>query len=261
MKKTDSLKLKYDAVTFIGGIVPIKSLPTIKVNYGKIVNHLVLISKTSLFISKISNFNSKFFFMSKIKQICIFLVVILLVFQVEAKDKLSNKILYEFKGYSSKIGPPEYTLKDFFNDNQAVYDENHSLNSLFQSNTPLNGMIIHRKIYTGEAKFFKEIHLDKNLKVLLFAYEDRDSQDSYLNLFTIEMQIFDRNYNFIDKIIVVDGALGECSFEKRFRLYKNRNFEIIESENCLDIENNDRLLSEQTKITYFYIDENGRIHN
>ena len=199
--------------------------------------------------------------MSKIRQFCIFLVVILLVFQVNAQDKFSNKILYEFKEYSSKVSSPEYTLKNFFNDNHVVYDENNSLNSLFQPNTPLNSMVNHRKPYTGEAKFFKEIHLDKNLKILLFAYLDPDEQDSYLNLFTIEMQIFDRNYNFIDKIIVVDGALAECSINKRIRLYKNRNFEIIENEICLDIEENDRLLSEQTKVTYYYIDKNGEIHN
>ena len=197
--------------------------------------------------------------MSKIRQFCIFLVVILFVFQVNAQDKFSNKILYEFKEYSSKVSSPEYTLKNFFNDNHVVYDENNSLNSLFQPNTPLNSMVNHRKPYTGEAKFFKEIHLDKNLKILLFAYLDPDEQDSYLNLFTIEMQIFDRNYNFIDKIIVVDGALAECSINKRIRLYKNRNFEIIEKEICLDIEENDRLLSEQTKVTYYYIDKNGKI--
>ena len=197
--------------------------------------------------------------MSKIRQFCIFSVVILLVFQVNAQDKFNNKILYEFKEYSSKVSSPEYTLKNFFNDNHVVYDENNSLNSLFQPNTPLNSMVNHRKPYTGEAKFFKEIHLDKNLKILLFAYLDPDEQDSYLNLFTIEMQIFDRNYNFIDKIIVVDGALAECSINKRIRLYKNRNFEIIEKEICLDIEENDRLLSEQTKVTYYYIDKNGKI--
>ena len=197
--------------------------------------------------------------MSKIRQFCIFWVVILLVFQVNAQDKFSNKILYEFKEYSSKVSSPEYTLKNFFNDNHVVYDENNSLNSLFQPNTPLNSMVNHRKPYTGEAKFFKEIHLDKNLKILLFAYLDPDEQDSYLNLFTIEMQIFDKNYNFIDKIIVVDGALAECSINKRIRLYKNRNFEIIEKEKCLDIEENDRLLSEQTKVTYYYIDKNGKI--
>ena len=197
--------------------------------------------------------------MSKIRQFCIFLVVILLVFQVNAQDKFSNKILYEFKEYSSKVSSPEYTLKNFFNDNHVVYDENNSLNSLFQPNTPLNSMVDHRKPYTGEAKFFKEIHLDKNLKILLFAYLDIDYQDSYLNLFTIEMQIFDKNYNFIDKMIVVDGALAECSINKRIRLYKNRNFEIIENEICLDIEENDRLLSEQTKVTYYYIDKNGKI--
>ena len=197
--------------------------------------------------------------MSKIRQFCIFWVVILFVFQVNAQDKFSNKILYEFKEYSSKVSSPEYTLKNFFNDNHVVYDENNSLNSLFQPNTPLNSMVNHRKPYTGEAKFFKEIHLDKNLKILLFAYLDPDEQDSYLNLFTIEMQIFDRNYNFIDKIIVVDGALAECSINKRIRLYKNRNFEIIEKEICLDIEENDRLLSEQTKVTYYYIDKNGKI--
>ena len=197
--------------------------------------------------------------MSKIRQFCIFLVVILFVFQVNAQDKFSNKILYEFKEYSSKVSSPEYTLKNFFNDNHVVYDENNSLNSLFQPNTPLNSMVNHRKPYTGEAKFFKEIHLDKNLKILLFAYLDPDEQDSYLNLFTIEMQIFDKNYNFIDKMIVVDGALAECSINKRIRLYKNRNFEIIENEICLDIEENDRLLSEQTKVTYYYIDKNGKI--
>lgn len=197
--------------------------------------------------------------MSKIRQFCIFLVVILLVFQVNAQDKFNNKILYEFKEYSSKVSSPEYTLKNFFNDNHVVYDENNSLNSLFQPNTPLNSMVDHRKPYTGEAKFFKEIHLDKNLKILLFAYLDIDYQDSYLNLFTIEMQIFDKNYNFIDKMIVVDGALAECSINKRIRLYKNRNFEIIENEICLDIEENDRLLSEQTKVTYYYIDKNGKI--
>lgn len=197
--------------------------------------------------------------MSKIRQFCIFWVVILLGFQVNAQDKFNNKILYEFKDYSSKVSSPEYTLKNFFNDNHVVYDENNSLNSLFQPNTPLNSMVNHRKPYTGEAKFFKEIHLDKNLKILLFAYLDPDEQDSYLNLFTIEMQIFDRNYNFIDKIIVVDGALAECSINKRIRLYKNRNFEIIEKEICLDIEENDRLLSEQTKVTYYYIDKNGKI--
>ena len=197
--------------------------------------------------------------MSKIRQFCIFWVIILLVFQVNAQDKFNNKILYEFKEYSSKVSSPEYTLKNFFNDNHVVYDENNSLNSLFQPNTPLNSMVNHRKPYTGEAKFFKEIHLDKNLKILLFAYLDPDEQDSYLNLFTIEMQIFDRNYNFIDKIIVVDGALAECSINKRIRLYKNRNFEIIENEICLDIEENDRLLSEQTKVTYYYIDKNGKI--
>lgn len=197
--------------------------------------------------------------MSKIRQFCIFWVIILLVFQVNAQDKFNNKILYEFKEYSSKVSSPEYTLKNFFNDNHVVYDENNSLNSLFQPNTPLNSMVNHRKPYTGEAKFFKEIHLDKNLKILLFAYLDPDEQDSYLNLFTIEMQIFDKNYNFIDKIIVVDGALAECSINKRIRLYKNRNFEIIENEICLDIEENDRLLSEQTKVTYYYIDKNGKI--
>ena len=197
--------------------------------------------------------------MSKIRQFCIFWVVILLVFQVNAQDKFNNKILYEFKEYSSKVSSPEYTLKNFFNDNHVVYDENNSLNSLFQPNTPLNSMVNHRKPYTGEAKFFKEIHLDKNLKILLFAYLDPDEQDSYLNLFTIEMQIFDKNYNFIDKMIVVDGALAECSINKRIRLYKNRNFEIIENEICLDIEENDRLLSEQTKVTYYYIDKNGKI--
>lgn len=197
--------------------------------------------------------------MSKIRQFCIFWVVILFVFQVNAQDKFSNKILYEFKEYSSKVSSPEYTLKNFFNDNHVVYDENNSLNSLFQPNTPLNSMVDHRKPYTGEAKFFKEIHLDKNLKILLFAYLDIDYQDSYLNLFTIEMQIFDKNYNFIDKMIVVDGALAECSINKRIRLYKNRNFEIIENEICLDIEENDRLLSEQTKVTYYYIDKNGKI--
>ena len=199
--------------------------------------------------------------MIKIKRFGIFFVVTLLVFQVKAQDKFSNKILYEFKEYSSKVSSPEYTLKNFFNDNHVVYDENNPLNSLFQPNTPLNSMVNHRKPYTGEAKFFKEIHLDKNLKILLFAYLDIDYQDSYLNLFTIEMQIFDRNYNFIDKIIVVDGALAECSINKRIRLYKNRNFEIIEKEICLDIEENDRLLSEQTKVTYYYIDKNGEIHN
>ncbi|KES12879.1 hypothetical protein SASC598O11_001040, partial [Snodgrassella alvi SCGC AB-598-O11] len=65
--------------------------------------------------------------MIKIKRLCIFFVVTLLVFQVKAQDKLSNKILYEFQEYSSKVSSSEYTLKNFFNDNHVVYDENNSL--------------------------------------------------------------------------------------------------------------------------------------
>ena len=171
-----------------------------------------------------------------------------------------DAILYEFKEYPKSILSEEhYSLRQFFADNKEIYDENNSLNSFFNSDTPLQGMVEHRKPYTDKAILFKKIPLDKNLNIFLFAYWDHNDQDSYYNLPTLEMQIFDKNYNFINKIIAVDGAAAECSYRKKIRIYKNKKFEITEAEYCIDIET-DKLMTEQHKTSYYFIDDKGNIN-
>ncbi|MCX8656995.1 hypothetical protein J3U08_09350 [Gilliamella sp. B2894] len=84
---------------------------------------------------------------------------------------------------------PYHSLKDFFADNNQIYDEKNPLNALYDPNTPLLSMVDHRKPYTGEAILFKKLLLDNKLNVFLFAYWDRNDQDSYYNLPTLELQI------------------------------------------------------------------------
>lgn len=176
----------------------------------------------------------------------------------EDKNIDLNNILYEFKGYSKKTSS-YHSLKDFFADNNQIYDEKNPLNALYDPNTPLLSMVEHRKPYTGEAILFKKLPLDNKLNVFLFAYWDRNDQDSYYNLPTLELQIFDKSNQLISKMIVVDGAQAECSINKRTRIYKNKKFEIIESEYCIDIET-EKLMTEQHKVSYYLIDSMGNIN-
>lgn len=171
---------------------------------------------------------------------------------------LRKKIIYEFKEYPEDILSIDYSLNDFFKYNGVAYDENNKLNKLFNSNTMLNEPIKHRKSYKGDAVFFKEIVNDKNLKLLLFSYWDHSDQDSYLNLPTIELQIFDSNYSFLDKIIVVDGASAECSIKKTFKIYDNMSFDITDTEGCWDMDTDKFILNMEKRTTYI-INSNGRI--
>lgn len=196
--------------------------------------------------------------MIKFRFFCIGILIISFFSFADDKSETYNNIIYEFKGYSKKSSS-YHSLKDFFLENHQIYDENNPLNSLFDPNTPLLSMVEHRKPYTGNAVLFKKIPLDKNLNVYLFAYWDRDDQDSYYNLPTLELQIFDKNNKFVSKMVVVDGAQAECSINKNTRIYKNKKFEIIETERCLDIETNE-LISEQRKISYYFIDDKGEIY-
>lgn len=167
-------------------------------------------------------------------------------------------VIYEFKEYPENILSENYSLKDFFKYNGVVYDEDNKLNKLFSSNTMLKEPIKHRKSYKGNAIFFKEIDNDKNLKLLLFNYWDKVDQDSYLNLPTIELQIFDNNYTFIDKIIVVDGASAECPFKKTFRMYDDLSFDIIDTEGCWDMDT-DKFILNMEKYTTYTINLAGKI--
>lgn len=187
-----------------------------------------------------------------------YICILLVSFFSFAEDKNLNNILYEFKGYSKKTSS-YHSLKDFFADNNQIYDEKNPLNALFDPNTPLSSMVEHRKPYTGEAILFKKLPLDNKLNVYLFAYWDRNDQDSYYNLPSLELQIFDKSNQLISKMIVVDGAQAECSINKRTRIYKNKKFEIIESEYCIDIET-DKLMTEQHKVSYYLIDNMGNIN-
>lgn len=187
-----------------------------------------------------------------------YICILLVSFFSFAEDKNLNNILYEFKGYSKKTSS-YHSLKDFFADNNQIYDEKNPLNALYDPNTPLLSMVEHRKPYTGEAILFKKLPLDNKLNVFLFAYWDRNDQDSYYNLPTLELQIFDKSNQLISKMIVVDGAQAECSINKRTRIYKNKKFEIIESEYCIDIET-DKLMTEQHKVSYYLIDNMGNIN-
>lgn len=187
-----------------------------------------------------------------------YICILLVSFFSFAEDKNLNNILYEFKGYSKKTSS-YHSLKDFFADNNQIYDEKNPLNALFDPNTPLLSMVKHRKPYTGEAILFKKLPLDNKLNVYLFAYWDRNDQDSYYNLPSLELQIFDKNNQLISKMIVVDGAQAECSINKRTRIYKNKKLEIIESEYCIDIET-DKLMTEQHKVSYYLIDNMGNIN-
>ena len=187
-----------------------------------------------------------------------YICILLVSFFSFAEDKNLNNILYEFKGYSKKTSS-YHSLKDFFADNNQIYDEKNPLNALFDPNTPLLSMVEHRKPYTGEAILFKKLPLDNKLNVYLFAYWDRNDQDSYYNLPSLELQIFDKSNQLISKMIVVDGAQAECSINKRTRIYKNKKFEIIESEYCIDIET-DKLMTEQHKVSYYLIDNMGNIN-
>ena len=187
-----------------------------------------------------------------------YICILLVSFFSFAEDKNLNNILYEFKGYSKKTSS-YHSLKDFFADNNQIYDEKNPLNALFDPNTPLLSMVEHRKPYTGEAILFKKLPLDNKLNVYLFAYWDRNDQDSYYNLPSLELQIFDKNNQLISKMIVVDGAQAECSINKRTRIYKNKKLEIIESEYCIDIET-DKLMTEQHKVSYYLIDNMGNIN-
>lgn len=187
-----------------------------------------------------------------------YICILLISFFSFAEDKDLNNILYEFKGYSKKTSS-YHSLKDFFADNNQIYDEKNPLNALFDPNTPLLSMVEHRKPYTGEAILFKKLPLDNKLNVYLFAYWDRNDQDSYYNLPSLELQIFDKSNQLISKMIVVDGAQAECSINKRTRIYKNKKLEIIESEYCIDIET-DKLMTEQHKVSYYLIDNMGNIN-
>ncbi|QYN44738.1 hypothetical protein GYM75_07740 [Gilliamella sp. ESL0441] len=187
-----------------------------------------------------------------------YICILLVSFFSFAEDKNLNNILYEFKGYSKKTSS-YHSLKDFFADNNQIYDEKNPLNALYDPNTPLLSMVEHRKPYTGEAILFKKLPLDNKLNVFLFAYWDRNDQDSYYNLPTLELQIFDKSNQLISKMIVVDGAQAECSINKRTRIYKNKKFEILESEYCIDIET-DKLMTEQHKVSYYLIDNMGNIN-
>lgn len=187
-----------------------------------------------------------------------YICILLVSFFSFAEDKNLNNILYEFKGYSKKTSS-YHSLKDFFADNKQIYDEKNPLNALYDPNTPLLSMVEHRKPYTGEAILFKKLPLDNKLNVFLFAYWDRNDQDSYYNLPTLELQIFDKSNQLISKMIVVDGAQAECSINKRTRIYKNKKFEILESEYCIDIET-DKLMTEQHKVSYYLIDNMGNIN-
>lgn len=187
-----------------------------------------------------------------------YICILLISFFSFAEDKNLNNILYEFKGYSKKTSS-YHSLKDFFADNNQIYDEKNPLNALYDPNTPLLSMVEHRKPYTGEAILFKKLPLDNKLNVFLFAYWDRNDQDSYYNLPTLELQIFDKSNQLISKMIVVDGAQAECSINKRTSFYKNKKFEILESEYCIDIET-DKLMTEQHKVSYYLIDNMGNIN-
>ena len=171
---------------------------------------------------------------------------------------LKKHVIYEFKQYPENILSENYSLNDFFKYNGVIYDEDNKLNKLFNANTMLKGPIKHRKSYKGNAIFFKEIDNNKNLKLLLFSYWDHNDQDAYLNLPTIELQIFDNNYSFLDKMIIVDGASAECPIKKTFKIYDDMSFDITDTEGCWDMET-DKFILNMEKHTTYTINSNGRI--
>ncbi|WP_085166122.1 hypothetical protein [Gilliamella bombi] len=76
----------------------------------------------------------------KFFSICILLIPLFSF--AEDKNKGLNNILYEFKGYSKKT-LSYHSLKDFFTDNNQVYDKKNPLNALFDPDTPLLSMVEH----------------------------------------------------------------------------------------------------------------------
>ncbi|GHT68265.1 hypothetical protein AGMMS50239_33000 [Bacteroidia bacterium] len=156
----------------------------------------------------------------------------------------------------------EDNLEKFYINRDVQYNQHPELNSLFSGSTEMD----HKpweyfgKPSTAIGHFFKRLPDVKNNKVLLFAVFD-ETIDIELGEKSVwlELQIFNKKNDLIDKKIVFISIENECDFYRNFTYYPNNVIEIRDRERCNDTDENATLLSDTT-IKYFYqVIENGKI--
>lgn len=94
-------------------------------------------------------------------------------------------------------------------------------------------------------------------KVLIYNYYDGEASD--YKLCTMEIQIFNRNLDLMDKLIIEDGIAYECSWKRTFSI--DSNYQIITSDysGCIEELDSDKMINEKTYKGLYKILDTGKI--
>lgn len=178
-----------------------------------------------------------------------------------AQEKNPKKVIFEFKDYPTQLNVDlvNYTPEMFFKTMGITFEDN-PVSQLFSPKTELNNRVIpYDHPLEGTAFLLKKILPQKGqFQLYLFTYWNTGySNEFHIKLPTIELQVFDKNQNLVDKIIVVDGALSECEWKRRFTLYSDFTFETIDRDSCWQLDGSQFDAEEQ--VIQYHIDETGDI--
>lgn len=171
----------------------------------------------------------------------------------------TSSLPFDFKYDPDSIIDFFYTI-DNFKDNGNISELN-SFNELFTDSTLFldTDHLMARKEsaypYTGKGYFFKKLPDMGSHKVLLFMYQNRE-QENYLPY--VELQVFDKDKNLVDKMIVAGGFTEDCTWNRSFSIDKDYRISITDTESCFNTEK-EKIVDEKTVTHLYRLQENGHI--
>jgi len=146
-------------------------------------------------------------------------------------------------------------LQDFLR-SEGVPAKRSALDHYFSPRTPLTGRAdAYGHPYGGRARLFRRLTDWAGHKVLLFAYWDKETD---YKLPTLELQVFAPGWRLTDKMIVVDGTVYECSWQRSVHISSDYEIRITDRDVCYDVEA-DTQISDTESTTLYRLDTQGKI--
>ena len=157
-----------------------------------------------------------------------------------------------------------YSLDAFYKFLNVDYLQTHELNTVFNGFTeirhrPWNDFF--EKPSGEQGHFFQRLPNVKNNKLVLFAVLDKNLEDfAYGDKYVwLELQTFNEENKFVDKMIVFMCTGGECSFDRNFIYDKNNTIRIKDRVICRDTDEDATILSDETTNYVYKIRDDGKI--
>lgn len=162
-----------------------------------------------------------------------------------------QQLPYAFIFNKDSVLDYHYTLEAFENHNRI--DKNAKLNTYFSDSTTFlhdeNLFITDSKNYPyiGKGYFYTRLPNINDIKVLIFTYQNTEEPET---LPYFEIQTFDENNRFIDKLIIAGGINYDCSWDRQYAIDREYKITIIDNESCFNPEDEKQVLRKTIQTEY-----------